>query len=93
MERFCGLRIKGFSTESLLSLSGRHIAKEAKVATDEWKGYRLIAKDFQITQLTSEFELNFKALHIGVDQGNSWIKATFSWVSKRHIEPCLNGCS
>jgi transposase-like protein len=90
VKRFYGLQIKDFSAKSLRPVFERHISKEAKVTTDEWKGYRPIAKDFQITQIPSDFGLNFKAIHTAIHQVKSWIRTTFSWVSKRHIERYLN---
>ena len=59
VKRFYDLQIKDFSAKSLRPIFERHISKEAKVTTDEWKGYRPIAKDFQITQIPSDFGLNF----------------------------------
>ena len=90
VKRFYGLQIKDFSAISLRPIFERHISKEAKVTTDEWKGYRPTAKDFQITQIPSDFGLNFKAIHTAIHQVKSWIRTTFSWVSKRHIERYLN---
>lgn len=90
VKRFYGLQIKDFSAKSLRHIFERHIAKDAKVTTDEWKGYRPIAKDFDITQIPSEFGMNFKALHTAIHQVKSWIRTTFSWVSKRHFDRYLN---
>jgi transposase-like protein len=90
VKRFYGLQIKDFSAISLRPIFERHISKEAKVTTDEWKGYRPIAKDFQITQIPSDFGLNFKAINTAIHQVKSWIRTTFSWVNKRHIERYLN---
>ena len=90
VKRFYGLQIKDFSAISLRPIFERHISKEAKVTTDEWKGYRPTAKDFQITQIPSDFGLNFKAIHTAIHQVKSWIRTTFSWVSKPHIERYLN---
>ena len=90
VKRFYGLQIKDFSAKSLRPIFERHIAKDAKVTTDEWKGYRPIAKDFYITQIPSEFGLNFKALHTAIHQVKSWIRTTFSWVSKPHFDRYLS---
>jgi transposase-like protein len=78
VKRFYGLQIKDFSAKSLRPIFERHISKEAKVTTDEWKRYRPIAKDFHITQIPSDFGLNFKAIHTAIHQVKSWIRTTFS---------------
>ncbi|MFT7035580.1 MAG: hypothetical protein ACJA2S_004104, partial [Cyclobacteriaceae bacterium] len=41
----------------------QHIDEKAKVRTDEWKGYRPISKQYDITQVPSDKGGNFKALH------------------------------
>lgn len=90
VKRFYALQIKDFSSKSLRPIFDQHLSKEAQVTTDEWKGYRPIAKDFKITQVPGEMGLNFKALHTLIHQVKSWIRTTFSWVSKQHIERYVN---
>ena len=63
----------------------KHIDKTAKVTTDKWKGYNPIAKDYDITQIISDKGSNFKALHVMIHQVKSWIRTTYSWVSKNNI--------
>jgi len=55
------------------------------VTTDEWKGYRPIAKDYTIEQVPSLHGLNFKALHTMIHQMKTGLRTTFSWVSPKHI--------
>ena len=90
VKRFYAMQIKDFSSKSLRPIFDQHLSKEAQVTTDKWKGYRPIAKDFKITQVPSEMGLNFKALHTLIHQVKSWIRTTFSWVSKQHIERYMN---
>jgi predicted RNA-binding protein YlqC (UPF0109 family) len=85
VKRFYALKIKDFSSKSLKILFDKHISKEARVTTDEWRGYRPIAKDYQIEQVLSKNGMNFKALHTMIHQVKSWIRTTYSWVSERHI--------
>jgi hypothetical protein len=56
------------------------------IITDQWKGYRPIAKDYTIEQIPSDYGMNFKALHTLIHQVKSWIRTTYSWVSKKHID-------
>jgi hypothetical protein len=63
----------------------KHINKDAKVTKDEWKGYRPIAKDYDIEQIPSLYGLNFKALHTMIHQVKTGLRTIFSWVSPKHI--------
>ena len=45
------LKITDFSARSLQYIFMKHIDRTAKVLTDKWKGYRPIAKAYNITQI------------------------------------------
>ena len=90
VKRLYSMTIKDYSAKSLRPIFDRHIAKTAQVTTDEWKGYKPIAKEYSITQIPSELGLNFSTLHNLVHQIKSWIRTTYSWVSKKHIDRYLN---
>lgn len=90
VKRFYALQIKDFSAKSLRPIFEKHISAEAEVTTDEWKGYRPLAKEYRIKQEVSQPGVNFRAIHSLIHQVKSWIRTTFSWVSKRHIERYLN---
>ena len=85
VRRFYSLWIKDFSSRLLREIFDGHISGDALVTTDEWRGYRPISGDFRITQIPSNGGLNFKALHTMIHQVKSWIRTTYSWVSKRHV--------
>jgi len=85
VRRFYALKINDFSSGSLVAIFDKHIGREANITTDEWRGYRPIAKSFQISQIPSNAGLNFKALHTMIHQVKSWIRTTYSWVSEKHI--------
>lgn len=90
VRRFYALNIEDYSAKSLEVIFKKHISKEAKVVTDEWKGYRSIAKDYNLEQIPSAYGMNFKALHTMIHQVKSWIRTTYSWVSKKHIDRYFN---
>lgn len=90
VKRFYSLKINDFSAKSLRPIFDRYISKKAKVTTDEWKGYRPIGKEYTITQIPSELGLNFKAIHNMIHQVKSWLRTTYSWVSKKHIDRYLS---
>jgi len=90
VKRFYALKIKDFSAKSLIRIFDKHISKEAKITTDNWKGYKPISKDYDITQIPSESGANFKALHTMIHQIKTWIRTTYSWVSEGNIERYFN---
>jgi transposase-like protein len=90
VKRFYALKIKDFSAKSLRKIFDKHITQNAQVTTDEWKGYRPIAKTYNIAQIPSKNGANFKALHTIIHQVKSWIRTTFSWVSEFNIDRYLN---
>ena len=90
IKRFSSMLIKDYSVKSLRPLFERHIAKIAQITTDEWKGYKSIAKEYSFTQISSELGLNSSAIHNLIREVKSWIRIAYSCVSKRHIESYLN---
>ena len=62
LRRRYAMRIDGFSARCLQYIFVGNISRSEKVSTDKWKGYRPIAKTYDITQIESNKGLNFKAL-------------------------------
>jgi transposase-like protein len=85
VKRMYAMRIDNFSAQSLIKIFDKHIDKKAKVRTYEWKGYRPISKQYNITQVPSDRGGNFKALHTMIHQVKSWIRTTYSWVSDFNV--------
>ncbi len=90
VKRMYAMRIEDFSASSLQYIFANHISREAKVITDKWRGYRPIAKVYNITQIESNGGMNFKALHTMIHQVKSWIRTTYSWVSDFNINRYFN---
>ena len=90
VKRMYALNIKDFSARSLQYIFVKHIDRSAKVTTDKWKGYRPIAKAYNISQVDSNKGLNFKALHTMIHQVKSWIRTTYSWVSEFNLNRYFN---
>jgi len=86
VKRFYAIKIEDFSAKSLNTIFEKHVSKEAKITTDEWKGYKPLAKDYDITQIPSKNGTNFKALHTMIHQVKSWIRTTYSWVDAKNID-------
>jgi len=90
VKRMYALNIKDFSARSLQYIFIKHIDRNAKVTTDKCKGYRPVAKAYDITQIDSNKRLNFKALHTMIHQIKSWIRTTYSWVSEFNLNRYFN---
>jgi hypothetical protein len=90
VKRMYAMKIDDFSAQSLQYIFINHISREAKVTTDKWRGYRPIAKVYDIEQIESNNGLNFKALHTMIHQVKSWIRTTYSWVSDHNINRYFN---
>ena len=90
VKRMYAMRIEDFSASSLQYMFVNHISHQAKITTDKWRGYRPIAKAYDITQVDSNGGLNFKALHTMIHQIKSWIRTTYSWVSDFNINRYFN---
>jgi len=82
--------IDDFSAQSLQYIFVDHISRQANITTDKWRGYRPIAKAFNITQIESNKGMNFKALHTMIHQIKSWIRTTYSWVSEHNLNRYFN---
>lgn len=90
VKRFYTFKITDYSAKSLRKIFKKHIDKDAKVTTDQWKGYNPIAKEYNITQILSDKGASFKALHVMIHQVKSWIRTTYSWVSEHNIDRYFN---
>ncbi len=90
VRRMYAMRIEDFSARSLQYIFINNISREAKVTTDKWKGYRPIAKAYDINQIESAKGANFKALHTMIHQIKSWIRTTYSWVSDFNVDRYFN---
>lgn len=90
VKRMYAMKIDDFSAQSLQYIFVSHINRQAKVTTDKWRGYKPIAKVYDITQIESNNGLNFKALHTMIHQVKSWIRTTYSWVGEHNLNRYFN---
>jgi transposase-like protein len=79
-------QIDNYSANELKPIFDKHISSSAEIFTDKWKGYRPLQSTYNITQIESEGGLAFKKLHIMIHQVKSWIRTTYSWISKKHAQ-------
>ena len=90
IKREYALRIDDYSSESLRTIFDQHISKAATIRTDEWQGYKPLAKEYTIVQVLSMKGSNFKQMHHIIHQIKTWLRTTFSWVHKDHINRYLD---
>jgi len=50
-----------FLEPPLNTIFKKNVSIDAKITTDEWKGYKQLAKEYDITQIPSKNGINFKA--------------------------------
>lgn len=90
VKRMYALKIDNYSAKELETIFDKHIDKNAKITTDKWKGYRPLFKEYDITQIESNNEMNFKALHTMIHQVKTWIRTIYSSVSDFNINRYLD---
>ena len=86
VRRMYSMKIENYSAKELKKMFDAHIAGDAKVTTDQWRGYRPLIGKYDIEQVPSNGGLNFKALHTMIHQIKSWIRTTYSWVSDSNVD-------
>lgn len=82
--------IEDYSSKSLKKIFEAHISESANVVTDQWKGYIPLKKKYNIEQRYSDNGGSMKQLHTLIHQLKSWLRSTYSWVHKEHIEKYLD---
>jgi len=90
VKRMYAMKIDNFSAKELRQIFDKHIDKRAEIATDGWKAYRPISKDYKIEQIPSEKGNNFAILHTMIHQIKSWIRTTYSHVNSFHLNRYFN---
>ena len=66
--------IEDGSSKSLKAIFEKHIAKDATVKTDGWKGYLPLQKDWRIEQDKSNKGANFPLLHTHIMNVKGWLR-------------------
>ena len=79
VKRMYALKIDNYSSKELGAIFEQHISGQASVTTDQWRGYRPLSGEYNITQEKSAGGLNFKALHTMIHQLKSWLRTTYSY--------------
>jgi len=90
VKRMYALKIDNYSSKELETIFEQHISDQANVTTDQWRGYRPLSGEYNITQEKSVGGVNFKALHTMIHQLKSWLRTTYSWISPFNVNRYLD---
>lgn len=90
VKRMYSLKIEDYSSKSLECLFEKHIALEACVLTDKWRGYIPLKSTYNITQTLSNSGEGLKQMHTMIHALKSWVRTIYSWVHQDHIQSYLD---
>lgn len=83
--------IENASSENFKPFFNAHIAKEASVITDEWKGYLPLKKEYpNLKQVPSNSGKNFPDMHIHIMNLKGWLRGIHHHCSKEHLQGYLD---
>ena len=83
--------IEHASAKELGAFMERYISKEAKVITDEWRGYTALKKVYpKLEQIESKNGKNFKDVHIHIMNIKGWLRGIHHHCSEERIQGYLN---
>jgi ISXO2-like transposase domain/Transposase zinc-ribbon domain len=83
--------IENASAKELKSFLNRYVSKEAKIVSDEWRGYTPLKADFKkLEQITSNDGKNFKDIHIHIMNIKGWLRGIHHHCSKERMQGYLN---
>lgn len=82
--------IEDYSAKSLTPIFEKHISTTANIQTDKWAGYKPLKKQYNITQVKSDKGNTFFEMNTIVHQVKAWLRSTYSWMHKDHIQKYLD---
>lgn len=83
------LQITDCGTKQLKPFFEKHIAKDAKIRTDKWRGYRPLKNDYkELKQEQSNPKQNFKLFHRQVMMVKGWLRGIHH--SVKNLQPYLD---
>ncbi len=88
IKRVYTMKIDDYSGEELRKIFEKHISKEAKVYTDEWRGYWSLMEEWNIVQ-NKKYKTK-SPVNLMIQQAKSWLRGTHHSVSSYHVETYLN---
>lgn len=91
ISRAYAMCIDNFSTPQIRKIFDRHIAKGVvNIATDKWKAYTPLKREWNIVQTKSNPGVNFNLMHRFIQQLKGWLRGIHHHASKRHFQAYLD---
>jgi len=83
--------IKNASSNELGRFLKKYVSKEAKIISDEWRGYTPLKKHFKnLEQVESNAGKNFKDIHIHIMNIKGWLRGIHHHCSKERLQGYLD---
>lgn len=83
--------IENASSKELGGFLEKYVSKEAKILTDEWRGYLPLKKIFvNLEQIKSNDGRNFKDLHVHIMNIKGWLRGIHHHCSKKRMQGYLD---
>jgi len=83
--------IENASAKELGRVLKKYVSKDAKVISDEWRGYTPLKKHFKnMEQVASNDGKNFKDIHIHIMNIKGWLRGIHHHCSKERLQGYLN---
>lgn len=83
--------IEDASSASFRPFFESYISKDARIITDEWRGYMPLKKDFpNLEQVKSDDGKNFKDLHIHIMNLKGWLRGIHHHCTKERLQGYLD---
>ena len=83
--------IENASSKELGSFLEKYVSKDARVISDEWRGYRSLKTEFKkLEQVSSDDGKNFKDIHIHIMNIKGWLRGIHHHCSKERMQGYLD---
>lgn len=89
--RAYGEVIQNASSKELGNFLKKYVSRDAKVISDEWRGYMPLKTEFRkLEQVASDDGKNFKDIHIHIMNIKSWLRGIHHHCSEQRMQGYLN---
>lgn len=83
--------IENASSKALGSFLEKYVSKDARVISEEWRGYRPLKTEFKkLEQVSSDDGKNFKDIHIHIMNIKGWLRVIHHHCSKERMQGYLD---
>ena len=83
--------IENASAKELGNFLKKYVSQDAKIISDEWRGYTPLKSDFKkLEQVASDDGRNFKDIHIHIMNIKGWLRGIHHHCSKERMQGYLN---